>query len=78
MFDPTSAALRERYLELFEIQDFKALHKDEIGKLAFGIPTFWEDRAKLLGVETETELLRDTPINGRHTLEGTPAYKRNR
>jgi hypothetical protein len=76
MFDPTSAALKERYMQLFEIGDFKSLHKDEIGKLAFGIPEFWQDRARFLSVDSESELLRDTPLLGVHTLPGTPAYRR--
>jgi hypothetical protein len=75
-FDPTSQALRERYIELFEIGDFKTLHKDQIGRLAFGVPEFWQDRARFLAVDTEAELLKDTPVSGRHSLVGTPAYKR--
>jgi hypothetical protein len=39
-FDPRSEALKDRYMQLFEIGDFKSLHKDEIGRLAFGVLSF--------------------------------------
>jgi hypothetical protein len=75
-FNPNSDALKQRYFELFEISDFRNLPQQEIGKLAFGVGEFWQDRAKFLAVDSEAELLKDTPINARHSLPGTPAYKR--
>jgi hypothetical protein len=75
-FNPNSPVLKQRYMELFEVGDFRSLPKQEIANLAFGIPEFWTDRARFLAVDSETELLRDTPLSGVHTLPGTPAYRR--
>jgi hypothetical protein len=75
-FNPNHPLLLERYLELFELQDWKNLPQSQIGDLAFGVAEFWKDRAKFLAVNSEADLLANTPIEGKHTLPGTPAYQR--
>lgn len=75
-FNPNHPLLLERYLELFELQDWKNLPQSQIGSLAFGVAEFWKDRAKYLSVSSEADLLAGTPIAGRHTLPNTPAYRR--
>jgi hypothetical protein len=75
-FNPNSSALKERYMQLFEVGDFRSLPKQEIANLAFGIPEFWTNRARFLAVDSEAELLRNTPLEGAHSLPGTPAYRR--
>jgi hypothetical protein len=75
-FNPNHPLLLERYLELFELEDWRNLPKSQIGNLAFGVADFWRDRAKFLSVRSEADLLAGTPIAGKHTLSGTPSYKR--
>lgn len=75
-FNANDPALLQRYTELHDIDDWKSLPRDEVGKLAFGIREFWRTRAERLGVNTVEDLLRLTPAAGRHTLEGTPANAR--
>jgi hypothetical protein len=76
-YSPNDPALIERYCTIMEISDWRQLPKGQIGAMVFvEMPAFWKARAEWLKTEDPSELLKDTPVEGAHSLPGTPAFER--
>lgn len=76
-YSSSDKILVDRYCEIFEIPDWKELPKGQIGAMVFvQMPEFWKQRSEWLCTEDPAELLKHTPIEGAHSIQGTPAYQR--
>jgi hypothetical protein len=76
-YNPSDSRLVQRYCEIFEIDNWKTLSKEKIGALVFHeMPQFWKSRAEWLRTEDPDDLLKDTTVQGAHSLKGTPASQR--
>jgi dihydroorotase-like cyclic amidohydrolase len=76
-YSPSDSRLVQRYCEIFEIDDWRQLSKGQRGAMVFvEMPAFWKARSEWLKTEDPAELLKNTPVEGAHSLKGTPAHKR--
>lgn len=76
-YSPNDPALIERYCTIMEISDSRQLPKGQIGAMVFvEMPAFWKARSEWLRTEDPAELLKGTPVQGAHSLKGTPAFER--
>jgi hypothetical protein len=76
-YSTNDPALIERYCQIFQI-NWKDLSRDRLGALVFTeMPKFWQRRAEYLNTQDASELLKDTPVEGAHSLEEYDStYKR--
>jgi hypothetical protein len=76
-YSSSDTALVQRFCEIHEISDWRELPREQrLGMVFESMPSFWKARAEWLKTSDVADLLAGTPIEGAHSIAGTPANRR--